>query len=83
MTGDIILIALLSAFIIIFISKIGVREKVQVHGNKFFSGMFNCDFCISFWTCTVLSLVIAIFVEHNCIVLIYPLFATPITRILL
>ena len=48
---NIIVVALIAAFVLTLLRKWGVIEWVQIHGNDFFSKMFNCDFCLSWWTC--------------------------------
>lgn len=79
----IILIALLSSFIILYLSKVGLREKVQVYAPRLISQLFSCDLCLSFWVCFGLSVLYFIFVDRNYLVLSYALFATPIARITL
>ena len=83
MITEMILLALCASFIILLITKFGWREKVQIYGPKLISGMFNCDFCISFWTCLVLSVLFYTFVDGDWIVLFYPIFASPIVRLLI
>jgi hypothetical protein len=80
MITEMILLALYASFIILLITKFGWREKVQIYGPKLISDMFNCDFCISFWTCVVLSVILFTFVDRDWIVLSYPIFASPIVR---
>jgi hypothetical protein len=80
MITEMILLALYASFIILLITKLGWREKVQIYGPKLISDMFNCDFCISFWTCVVLSVILFTFVDRDWIVLSYPIFASPIVR---
>lgn len=54
----IIEIALFSAFIILFLGRTGLREKIRNYhdkiGAKIVADMFDCDFCLSFWTCLVI-----------------------------
>lgn len=80
MITEMILLALRASFIILLITKLGWREKVQIYGPKLISDMFNCDFCISFWTCFVLSVLLFTFADGDWIVLSYPIFASPIVR---
>jgi hypothetical protein len=80
MITEMILLALYASFIILLIIKLGWREKVQIYGPKLISDMFNCDFCISFWICFVLSVILFTFVDRDWIVLSYPIFASPIVR---
>lgn len=78
----IVIVALLAAFEITLLRKWGVIEWVQVHGNKFFSKMFNCDFCLSWWAC-VLICIFAFAVTLNPMFVSVPVFSTMITRALL
>ena len=80
--GAVILTGLFSAFLILFVSKIGGREYVQMYGNKFLSRLFGCDFCLSFWFNLILSIILYIFVK-DATVLLYCFVSTPITRVLI
>lgn len=78
----IVLIALLSAFGILLCKKQGLITYIQVHGNEFFSKMAHCDFCLSFWFAMLFCIVAAIyFLEWK--FLLFPVFSTPITRMLI
>ena len=76
-----ILIALGAAFVVLLIKKWGIAEWVQVHGNGFFSKLFSCDLCMSFWAAVVLSILTAIMVGDVWLIFL-PVFSTPITRML-
>lgn len=76
-----ILIALGAAFVVLLIKKWGIAEWVQVHGNGFFSKLFSCDLCMSFWAAVVLSILTAIMVGDVWLISL-PVFSTPITRML-
>jgi len=78
----IISVALLASFIILLIGNIGWREKVQIWGPKLVSKAFQCDFCLSFWICALISLIFYIFVRDENI-LILPFLASPLTRLLI
>ena len=78
----IIIISLLAGFVIMLLRKWGVVEWVQVHGNDFFSKMFSCDFCLSWWVSLVISLIIFL-VTKDTLVLSAPFGCTMLTRILL
>lgn len=88
--GLIALTALASAFLILLISKMGIRDCIIEDAPKGISRLFACDFCLSFWVACILiaSLSIAVIVidlaSHpgNCIYAI-PFFSAPITRILI
>lgn len=78
----IVLVALLAAFLLTLLRKWGVIEWVQVHGNEFFAKMFNCDFCLSWWACVLISL-IAFVLTGNTVFFGVPFCSTMITRGLL
>ena len=88
--GLIALTALASAFLILLISKMGIRDCIIEGAPKGISQLFACDFCLSFWVACILiaALSIAVIVigiaSHpgNCIYAI-PFFSAPITRILI
>jgi hypothetical protein len=74
-----ILVSLFAAFVLLLCRKWGIIEYVQVHGNEFFSQMFSCDFCLSWWAGVVISALIALFaldVQY----LTIPFFSTVVTR---
>lgn len=79
---NIIVVALIAAFVLTLLRKWGVIEWVQIHGNDFFSKMFNCDFCLSWWTCVILS-VLMLIMTGNPVLLGVPFCSTMITRVLL
>ena len=75
-------VALWAAFVLTLFRKWGITEYVQVHGNNFFSKMFHCDFCLSFWTSVIIS--VTLFVFSGCADMLFiPFLSTCITRILL
>lgn len=82
-----LIISLLSAFIISLLRKLGVIERLQVHGlkvkkdsiNDLISRMANCDFCLSWWTNVIVCLV-ALAILQDPDILTIPFIATPITR---
>lgn len=77
-----VLVALLAAFLLELAYKWGVIEWVQVHGNAFFSKMFNCNFCLSWWTGVALSVLLALVLwDAHC--LLIPFVSTLMTRKLL
>jgi hypothetical protein len=79
---NIIIVALIAAFVLTLLRKWGVIEWVQIHGNDFFSKMFNCDFCLSWWTCVFICFFALIF-TGNPAFLGVPFCSTMITRVLL
>jgi hypothetical protein len=75
-------IAFIAAFLILSITKLGVREWAQIHAPKLISKLFSCDFCLSFWTCLFISLILLIF-TGDIRLLIIPFLATPVTRLVI
>lgn len=74
--------ACISAFIYLFISKIGLREYIIIHATKLISQAFDCSFCLSFWL-NMLVMLGGLVWGYNyslfcCIFM--PIMATPITR---
>lgn len=71
--------ALIATFFLLLAYKLGMIEWLQVHGNEFVSKLANCTFCLSWWTCLAVSMIIII-VSLDLSLLIVPVIATPITR---
>ena len=82
MLSALIYIALAAAFAILLIGKLGMRDKIIARAPKLVSQLFDCDFCLSFWTSLILAIILAIFFNETSIILI-PIISTPITRILI
>lgn len=78
----VLIVATVAAFLLSLLKKWGVIEYVQVHGNDFFAKMFNCDFCLSFWSGLALS-ILCVFISGNPALLLVPFCSTMITRRLL
>ena len=77
-----IYIALAAAFVILLIGKLGIRDNIIAKAPKLISQLFDCDFCLSFWTSLILAIILAIIFNEMSIIFI-PIMSTPITRILL
>ena len=82
MLSALIYIALAAAFAILLIGKLGIRDNIIAKAPKLISQLFDCDFCLSFWTSVILAVILAIFFREMSIILI-PIISTPITRILI
>lgn len=82
MLSALIYIALAAAFNILLIEKLGVRDEIIARAPKLISQLFDCDFCLSFWTSLILAITLAIFFNEMSIIFI-PIISTPITRILI
>ena len=76
------IIACISAFIILFAGKTGMRDEIIARAPKLISQLFDCDFCLSFWTSFILAIILAIFFNEIRLLFI-PIVSTPITRILI
>lgn len=77
--GQTAIVALLSAFALSLLIKWEVVEWLQVHGTDLVSRMANCGFCLSWWTCVLVSVMLAVFSCDVSWVVAAPC-ATPITR---
>lgn len=75
----VVLVALLASFLVLLLTKWGVVEWMQVHGDTMLSKMASCSFCLSFWMCLLLTLVVVLGTD-NALYMSVPFFATPITR---
>ena len=77
----ILMVACAAAFVVLLVKKWGIAEWMQIHGDSFTSKLFGCDLCMSFWACFIVALAVACLMEDNTIVFA-PVFATPLTRML-
>lgn len=77
-----IVIACTSAFGILLIGKLGMRDEIIAKAPKLISELFSCDFCLSFWFSLILAIILAIFFSEIMILFI-PIISTPIARILI
>ena len=80
--GYIIIVSCVAAWVLSLLKKWRILEWAAAHSNAFFNEMFNCDFCLSWWTAWVL--VAALFcVTGDYQLAIVPFVSTCITRRLL
>lgn len=77
-----VLVAMIAAFIILLLKKIGAIEWLQVFGNDFVSKLANCDFCLSWWTCLIIAISTAV-ITDDWRTVVCAIFATPLCRKLL
>lgn len=82
---QIVIVALVAAFIILVLGKTGLRDKIRDYCDKVgipvVAEMLECDFCLSFWTCVFVALCFwALAWEPHLLVIFC---APPITRYLL
>ena len=71
--------SLFAAFLLLLAYKVGLVEWLQVHGSDKISKMAHCDFCMSWWLC-VLMTIIVLSVMPEVYLLAVPFIATPMTR---
>lgn len=74
-----VVVAALSAFIILLAYKWGVVEYLQTHGNEFVSKMAQCNFCMAWWVSLFLSLFLLGY-YGDFFMLLVPFIATPLAR---
>lgn len=77
-----LIVAAIAAFSVTLMHKWGLVEYAQVHAGQLISQMFHCDFCLSWWTCVILSILCALIFWHWALLFV-PFIATPIARKLL
>ena len=73
------IIAMASCWVILFMTKVGFREYMQVHAPEILSKLFSCDFCLSWWVCLFLSIIASI-AAGTPYILLCSFCATPLTR---
>lgn len=83
---QIVVIALLVAFIVLFTSISGLRDKARDWCDKYnvsiIAKMLNCDFCFSFWVSVIIS-TIFMTLSKDISYMFIPILSTPLTRFLL
>lgn len=77
----IVMIALVAAFVVLLVKKWGLAEWMQIHGDDVTSKLFSCDLCMGFWANFIIT-VIVMCVTDDALLIVTPLIATPITRML-
>ena len=80
-----IIVALIAAFVILFLGKTGLRTKLRDYYDKIgisiLADMLDCDFCLSFWTCLIITICLWTFGYEPYFLVLFC--APPITRYLL
>lgn len=74
-----VVVATVTAFIILLAYKWGIVEYLQTHGNEFVSKMAQCDFCMAWWVSLFLSAFL-LGLTGDVFMLLVPFIATPIAR---
>ena len=77
----IVMIALAAAFVVLLVKKWGIAEWMQIHGDAFTSKLFSCDLCMGFWANFLITIVVMCITDDASLIVI-PIMATPITRML-
>lgn len=82
---QIVILALIAAFIVLVMSKTETRYKLRdlcdEKGLKQIAKMFDCDFCFGFWSAVVVAAVITI-ITADVGWLVSSILSAPITRFL-
>lgn len=83
---QIILIALFSTFVELFMSKSGfrylLRDQCDDIDFALIAKMLDCDFCLGFWLSVIISIVMVLITLDPSYFYV-PVFATPIIRFLI
>lgn len=81
---QIVITALIVAFVILFLGKTGLRLKIRDYCDKkrlrLIADMIDCDFCLSFWLCVII--LICSFLFGHSVSLLVLVCSPPITRFL-
>lgn len=75
-------VALISAFSILLLAKLGARDLIIAKAPKLISDLFQCDFCLNFWISFILASISALYFGRP-IYFIIPIFSTPLGRFLI
>lgn len=82
---QIVILALITAFIVLVMSKTEARYKLRdwcdEKGLKQIAKMFDCDFCLGFWSAVAIAIVITI-ITADIGWLTAPILSAPLTRFL-
>ena len=68
MLSALIYISSSAAFAILFAERLGIRDKIVAEAPKLISQLFECDFCLSFWTSLILAIILAIIFNEMSII---------------
>lgn len=78
----VVLVSLVSAFLLLLATKVGIVEYLQTHGDSCISKMAQCYFCMSFWTGLICFLALTVYYDYPLLVF-GAVFSAPLTRHLL
>jgi hypothetical protein len=73
-----LIVASVSAFVIMLFDKFRVTEYLQVHGHKLVSQMANCRICICFWMNVIISIAVVV-MFHEPLFIFIPVISTALT----
>lgn len=74
------IVALISAFFVLFTGKTGMRDHVIENCKiELLSKLFACDFCYCFWVNAFICAGLAL-AYYDYTILVIPVLSTPITR---
>lgn len=76
-----ILVGAISSFVILFITVSGIRDMVVTHAPKLISRLFECNFCLSFWTSLIVAISLVTYTGDS-LYLVTPIIVSPILRYL-
>lgn len=83
---QVIYVALIVAFTVLFLGKTGLRTKIRDKADEFGIGlvadMLECDFCLCFWLSFIASFIIA-FLTCDISMFLIPFLSTPIARFMI
>lgn len=82
MLKNIIIVSLAVTFIILTLTKMGLREELMKRSNRIFYQLLGCDFCLGFWMSCFISLFLFVIFEDISFLYI-PFLSAPLIRILL
>lgn len=85
---EVVVVALAAAWLLLLLIKIGAVEWLQAHGNDIIHELASCYFCLSWWLCIAVTLVLlstkaVCNYGVNFYEILIPILSTPITRKLL
>jgi hypothetical protein len=79
---NVVVIALLATFAILVMEKTGARQYLTERSPRLISEMFQCSFCLSFWTAVIISVMLGL-LFRDVRFFAAPFLSAPITRMLL
>lgn len=77
-----IICACVSAFLVTLAHKWEITSWMQINGNDLIEQLARCNFCLSFWVSTLLS-VFVLAATCDPLFILIPFIATPLARMML